>query len=172
MRLCEKVSIRKKMRKKMSKLCKLVYVVIAMLLISGCTTQERETSLPAESGTATSLPVESGTAATATTTKPASTATPEPLPEIDPAVQAAMKLCENIIPGQVCLVEGPVKVTAQPERYLMPFQEPGQTLNLADIQILKLGEAGSTKGLVVMRIHNELAKFRRLHNYHTIYEHE
>jgi hypothetical protein len=37
----------------------------------------------------------------------------------------------------------------------MPFRKPGQTLNLADIQTLKLGEAGSTKGLVVMRIQTE-----------------
>jgi hypothetical protein len=46
-------------------------------------------------------------------------------------------------------------MTAQPERYLMPFDEPGQTLNLADIQTLKLGEAGSTQGIVWMRIQTE-----------------
>src|SRR5574341_1193139 len=130
----------------MSRIRNLVYlVVIGMLLVSGCTTQ----------APATSLPGKSDTTATAAASKPPSTATPEPLPELDPVVQAAMKLCEKILPGQVCLAEGPVQVTAQSERYLMPFREPGQTLNLADIQTLKLGEAGSTKGLVVMRIQTE-----------------
>jgi hypothetical protein len=46
-------------------------------------------------------------------------------------------------------------VTAQPERSLMPFKQPGQVINLADLQTLKLGEAGSEKGLVVMRIQTE-----------------
>ncbi len=89
---------------------------------------------------------------------PASDATPE-LPsdvdEVDPAVQAALKLCENILPGQVCLGEGPAQVTAQPGRTLMPFRQPGQVLNLADIQTLKLGEAGSTQGLAFLRIQTE-----------------
>src|SRR5574341_2435432 len=130
----------------MSRIRNLVYwVVIGTLLVSGCTTQ----------APATSLPGKSDTTATATASKPSSTATPEPPPEIDPALRAAMKLCDKVLPGQVCLAEGPVQVTAQPDRYLMPFQNPGQVLNLADIQTLKLGEAGSTKGLVMMRIQTE-----------------
>ena len=136
----------------MSKIRHLVYfVVIVMLLVSGC-------SAPAP---ATSLPAKSGVPATAIPSKPPSTAnseptaTPEPPPKLDPAVQAAIKLCGNVLPGQACLAEGPVQVTAQPESFLMPFREPGQTLNLADIQTLKVGEAGSTKGVVVMRIQTE-----------------
>ena len=115
----------------MNTLRNLVYlIVIVMLLVSGCEKQA---------------------AATETASKKSSTATPEPRPEMDPR----MKVCENVQPGQACLAEGPVQVTAQPERKLRSFQEPGQTLNLADLQSLKLGEAGSTKGLVVMRIQTE-----------------
>ena len=130
----------------MSKIRNLIYLAVTgTLLISGCTTQ----------APATSLPEKTVTAVTATTSPPTPTATLEPLPEMDPVLQAAMKFCENVLPGQVCLVEGPVQLTAQPQSYLMPFREPGQTLNLADIQTLKLGEAGSSQGLVVMRIQTE-----------------
>jgi len=141
----------------MSKVRSLVYlVVIGMLLVSGCATKAPATPLPGKSGaaataTASQLPP----APTATATKLPATATPTPRPALDPELKAALKLCEKILPGQVCLAQGPVKVSAQPERNLRPFKKPGQTLNLADIQTLKLGEAGSTKGLVVMRIQTE-----------------
>ena len=139
----------------MSKMRMLVYlIVIGMILVSGCA---KPTQTPA-----TPLPEKSGAAATATATRlpPTATplpptATPEPRPQLDPELKAAMKLCENVLPGQVCLVEGPVQVTAQPERNLRTFRKPGQILSLADIQTLKLGEAGSTKGLLVMRIQTE-----------------
>lgn len=124
----------------------LYFIVIETLLVSGCTAKAPATSIEEQ-------PV--AAAATATATEPASTATPEPLSALDPALQAALKKCENVIPGMVCLAEGPVQVKAQPDSYLMPFQEPGQTLSLADIQTLKLGEAGSAKGLLVMRIQTE-----------------
>jgi len=108
----------------------LVYiVVIAMLLISGCTKQ----------APATPLPLKAVTAPTATNSQTPPTATSQPTQKTDPALLAAMEKCAYTLPGQACLVEGPVKVTVQPERYLMPFEEPGQTLNLADIQTLKLG---------------------------------
>jgi hypothetical protein len=110
------------------------FLVIVMLLVSGCEKQAAETE---------------------TASKKSSTAIPEPVPEIDPELQAALKNCENVQPGQACLVEGPVQVTAQPERNPRPFQQPGQTVNLADVQSLKLGEAGSTKGILVMRIQTE-----------------
>jgi len=116
---------------------KIIYLdVTGMLLVSGCKAQ----------APATSLPEKVEPAATPTVTQLASTATPEPLPELDPAVKAALSLCENALPGQVCLVEGPVRVTAQPERFLMPFREPGQTLNLADIQTLKLVTSSNAEG--------------------------
>jgi hypothetical protein len=116
---------------KMNSMRNLVYlIVIVMLLVSGCEKQAAETG---------------------TASKKSSVATPEPLPEMDPR----MKVCENVFPGQACLVEGPVQVTAQPEPNLRPFEEPGDTLNLLNIQSLKLGEAGSTKGIVVMRIQTE-----------------
>ncbi len=125
-----------------------IVVILGMLLVSACVAQAQANSLPNNPGSITAV------AASNSPSTPA-TATPEPIPELDPAIQAGMELCGNILPGQACLVEGPVQVEAQPESYLMPFREPGQTLNLADIQRLKLGEAGSTKGVVVMRISTE-----------------
>ncbi len=134
----------------MKKFRNLVYLfVIGMLLASGCTTQLASTAQSNNPGSV---------AAKAIASKPPaapSTAAPEPVLEADPAVQAGMSLCAAIQPGQVCLVEGPVMVTAQPERKLMPFKKPGQILNLADIHTLKLGEAGSAKGHLVMRIQTE-----------------
>ncbi len=122
-----------------------IIVILGMLLVSGCTTQAPATSLPDKPD---SVPV-------AAASKPTSTATSEPLPEMDPALLAAIEKCANVVPGLVCFVEGPVMVTAQPERKLMPFKKPGQTLNLADIHTIKLGDAGSTKGMVVMSIATE-----------------
>ncbi len=122
-----------------------IVVILGLLLVSACTAQPPATSLPDKPG---SVPA-------AASSKPTSTATPDPLPELDPAVQAGMEKCAAIVPGQVCLVEGPVKVEAQPERSLSYFDRPGEILSLADIQTLKLGEAGSTKGVVVMSIATE-----------------
>ncbi len=141
----------------MSRIRTLVYLlIVGALLVSGCAKQAPGIRIAGESGAAaTATASELPPAAAPTATKPPATATPEPLPKMDPAVLAAVKLCEKVIPGQVCLGEGPVTVTAQPERNLWAFRKPGQTLNLADIQTLKLGEAGSTKGVVVMRIQTE-----------------
>src|SRR5512143_2919796 len=124
----------------------LYFIIIGTLLVSGCTAKTPAISLTEQPAAA---------AATATATEPATTATPEPLPELDPAVKRALSLCEKVLPGQVCLVEGPVQVKAQPESYLMPLREPGQVLNLSDILSLKLGEAGSPKGILMLRIQTE-----------------
>jgi hypothetical protein len=130
----------------MSKIRNLLYLVlIGTLLVSGCKAQSTDNPIMEGSGPEATLPA----------TLPPATATPEPLPTLDPLLQAGIDLCENVIAGQVCLVEGPVQVTAQPGRELRSFEKPGKVLNLDDIQTLKLGEAGSTKGLVVMRIQTE-----------------
>ena len=125
-----------------------IIIILGMVLASACTVQTPTTTLPGNPGP---------TAYAVTSSKLPSTATPEPTPEVNPAVQAMAKLCSHILPGQVCLVEGPVQVEAQPNRRLMPFTKAGQVLNMADIQRLKLGEAGSGKGLVMLRIQTEWA---------------
>ena len=124
-----------------------IIVILGMLLVSACTAQAPATSLPSNPGAVSN----------AKAPQSISTSTPEPLPEVDPALKAAMKACDIVLPGQVCFVQGPVQVTAQPDRdrKLTPFKKAGQALNLADIQTLKVGEAGSTKGLVLMRIQTE-----------------
>ncbi len=124
-----------------------IMVVLGMLLVSACTAQAPATALPP-----TVNPV---SGEQASVSNPPSAATPEPLPELDPAVQAGIDKCANVQPGQACLVEGPVMVTAQPERSLAPFKKPGQVLNLADVHTIKLGDAGSTKGMVMMSIPTE-----------------
>ena len=121
--------------------------VIAALLFSSCTPQAPVTTAQVAADTPA--------AATVTATLIPVSATPEPTQEIDPALQAALDQCANIYPGQACFVEGPVVLEAQPDRYLMPFTQPGQTVPLADLQRIKLGEPGSTRGVVVMRIQTE-----------------
>src|SRR5512143_3564089 len=110
-----------------------IIVILGMLLVSACTAQPATTVQPNNPGAA---------AAKAVATKPPtapSNATPEPLPDLNPEVKAGMELCAKIVPGQACLVQGPVMVTAQPEHHLPPFKKPGQTLNLADVHTIKLG---------------------------------
>ncbi len=123
-----------------------IVVLLGMLLVSACTTQAPTTTLSGNPDSA---------AHAVDVSKPTSTSTPEPLPALDPAVQEGMEKCANIVPGQVCLVEGPVTVEAQPERSLSDFEMPGEILSLADIHTIELGEAGSTKGHLVMRIQSE-----------------
>lgn len=130
----------------MSTYQRLIYVIVlGMLLVCACTAPTPASNLPGKSVTPSA----------AIAPKPASTATPEPTVEIDPALRAAMEKCGNTLPGLACLVEGPVQVTAQSGRTLTPFKQPGQVINLANLQTLKLGGAGSTKGMVVMRIQTE-----------------
>ncbi len=95
-----------------------------------------------------------------TSTQPVlSTAAPEVTPTVDPGVVAEMEAiaqkCANTQPGQVCFGKGPIVAEVQPGQRKWRFFEPGEVTNLADLQRLKVGAAGSTDGLALLRIQTE-----------------
>ena len=120
------------------------WILIGALLVAACTTPA--TQLPA---------ITPGTTEPAEVYAATATATPEPTPEIDAAVQAMQAVCSNVLPGLLCLAERPALLEAQPDHFLMPFNTPGQVWDLGEIQRLKLGGAGSAPGLALLRIRSE-----------------
>jgi len=88
-----------------------------------------------------------------------STPSPEIVPTVDPEllveIEAIAQNCARTKPGQVCYGHEPIVAEVQPDRLLFKFWEQGDVTNLADLQRLKVGEAGSTEGIALLRIQTE-----------------
>lgn len=91
--------------------------------------------------------------------KPDPTPPPEIAPTVDPEVVAEIgaiaQKCAGTKAGQVCFSQGPIVAEVQPGRLKFRFWEPGNVTSLAHLQRLKVGAAGSTDGLALLRIQSE-----------------
>jgi hypothetical protein len=87
----------------MSKIRNLVYLVVIGMLVGECMIEAPVTPLPVKSSMAAKATVSIRPATTTATLSQPPTGTPTPLPPMDPPLQAAVKLCEKVLPRQVCL---------------------------------------------------------------------
>lgn len=131
----------------MNKKFKLVlWTIMGMLLVSACGTQPKDTTNQ-KGGNSTS------------SQDALSTPSPKIVPTVDPEllieIETIAQKCVRTQPGQVCFGRGPIEAQVQPDRLLFKFSEQGDITNLADLQSLKVGTAGSPAGLALLRIQTE-----------------